>query len=719
MDMEAEMAAADKLRHLTVALAGNPNAGKTSLFNALTGSHHKVGNYPGVTVETREGHLEYRGWHMRLVDLPGTYSLTAYSLDEVVARDFVLDKKPDLILDVLDSSNLERNLYLLLQLIELGLPVAAALNMADEAAAKGILIDSQRLSETLGVLMVPTVGSRGEGIEALLDAIITTVEEKRMPRMPTYGPDIETHIAAIASLIASDPAFASAYSPRWLAIKLIEKDPDAARRIEAHPRREEIQHTLQTAWHWINLHYRKDPEIIMSEQRYGYIHGAVQEAVRRRPPKNISFTEQVDRIVMHPLVGLPLFFLVIWSIFKLTFALGDYPVQLLEYFFGWLEGAVQSTVPAGMVQDLLINGIIHGVGGVLSFVPLIVILFFCISILEDTGYIARAAFLTDRFLHSIGLHGQSFMPLMLGFGCSVPAIMATRTLRSPRDRIATILAIPFISCGAKLPVYVLLAGAFFPRNPSTVVMGMYLGGVILSILSTFFLRRTVLKGDSMPFVMELPPYRLPTLKGVLWHVWEKTWGYTRKAGTVILAVSVLLWVITTLPKPPDTELRAQALHTELQSANPGLDDTALAARVEPLLREYQLEYSIAGRIGKFISPALKPIGFDWKIGVALIPGLAAKELVVSTLGVLYGAPVDENGESPSLRETLRQSPDWSPRIALALMVFVLVMPPCFASLATIRAEAGDKWMAFQVVYSIALAWLASFIVSLIAKAAGL
>ncbi len=713
------MAIVDKSRHMTVALAGNPNAGKTSLFNALTGSHYKVGNYPGVTVETREGNLEYRGWHMRLVDLPGTYSLTAYSLDEVVARDFVLDKRPDIILDVLDSSNLERNLYLLLQLIELGLPVAAALNMADEAAAKGITIDATRLSETLAVLMVPTVGSRGEGIEALLDAIIATVEEKRMPRMPTYGTDIETYISGISTLIASEPSFAVSYSPRWLAIKLTEKDPDAMKRVERHPRVHEILRTLEAAWHWIDLHYRKDPEIIMSEQRYGYIHGAVAEAVRRKPPRGISLTEQVDRILMHPLVGLPLFFFVIWGIFKLTFTLGEFPVSLLEYLFGVIEGIVQSSVPKGFLQDLLINGIIHGVGGVLSFVPLIVILFFCISILEDTGYIARAAFLTDRFLHSIGLHGQSFMPLMLGFGCSVPAIMATRTLRSQQDRIATILAIPFISCGAKLPVYVLLAGAFFPRNPTAVVMGIYAGGVVLSILSTYFLRRTVLKGSSMPFVMELPPYRLPTIKGVLWHVWEKTWGYLRKAGTVILAVSVLLWVITTVPKPPDILARAEAFRVELRTAEPHLTEATLAARVDTLLHEYRLEYSIAGRIGTFISPALKPIGFDWKIGVALIPGLAAKELVVSTLGVLYGAPVNEKGESASLRETLGHSPEWSPPIALALMVFVLVMPPCFASLATIRAEAGDKWMAFQVVYSIALAWLLSLVVSFFASAAGM
>jgi len=457
----------------------------------------------------------------------------------------------------------------------------------------------------------------------------------------------------------------------------------------------------------------------MSEQRYGYIHGAVSEAIHRRRRRGISLTESIDRFVMHPLVGMPLFFFIIWAIFKLTFALGEYPMVWLEQLFGNLETIVQRSTLSATIQDLLINGIIHGVGGVLSFVPLIVILFFCISFLEDTGYIARAAFLTDRFLHAIGLHGQSFMPLMLGFGCSVPAIMATRTLKSPKERIATILAIPFVSCGGKLPIYVLLAGTFFPNNASTVVMLMYASGLVLSVLSTFFLRRTVLKGESMPFVMELPPYRMPTLKGVLWHVWEKTWSYIRKAGTIILAVSVLMWLITSYPKAKGIEEFAAGARSSVATAQPGLDDAVIAARVEELVRQYQLEQSIAGRIGKIIEPVIAPIGFNWKIGVALLPGLSAKELVVSTLGVLYGAPVDDTSEGLSLRQSLREAPDWSPRIALALMVFILVMPPCFASLATIRAEAGNKWLAFQVVYSLVLAWLISFLVSMLGRAVGM
>ncbi len=703
----------------TIALAGNPNAGKTSIFNALTGSHHKVGNYPGVTVEKREGFVQFQGEEIRVVDLPGTYSLTAYSLDEVVARDFVLNEKPDIIVDILDSTNLERNLYLLLQLIELGLPVVAALNMTDEAAEKGISIDHVTLSKTLGVPMVPTVGSRGEGVDALLEATVLAMERRSLPRMPSYGDDIEVHIAKIVALLASDARFAAAYSPRWIAIKLIEKDPDAQRRVSDHPRAGEIESAQEAAWHWIKLHYGKDAEIILSEQRYGYIHGAIAEAVHRKKLRGISLTEQIDRFVMHPLIGLPIFFLVIWGIFKLTFAIGNYPVVWLEILFGHLEGAVQLSGLPAIVQNLIINGIIHGVGGVLSFVPLIVILFFCISILEDTGYIARAAFLTDHFLHAIGLHGQSFMPLMLGFGCSVPAIMATRTLKRPKERIATIMAIPFISCGGKLPIYVLLAGTFFPRNASTVVMLLYASGVALSILSTFFLRRTVLRGQSMPFVMELPPYRMPTFKGVLWHVWEKTWSYARKAGTIILAVSVLMWIITTFPKAKGIDAYAAQTRASLARTQPNLAPADAEIQVGALVRQYQLEHSIAGSIGKFIEPVLAPIGFNWKIGVALLPGLSAKELVVSTLGVLYGAPVSADDSSPSLRQSLREAPDWSPRIALALMIFIMVMPPCFASLATIRAEAGDMWLAFQVIYSLVLAWVIAFLVSTLAHMFGM
>lgn len=674
---------------LRIALAGNPNAGKTSLFNAITGSHYKVGNYPGVTVEKREARFAYGDTELVLVDLPGIYSLTAYALDEVVTRDFLLEERPDVVIDVLDSTNLERNLYLCLQFQELGIPVVGALNMSDEARDKGIRIDARMLSATLGITLVPTVGTDGSGTRALLDAAIAAASGAAMAgelpasRAPFYGEEVEARLKPLAELLGADEAFCRRHPARWMAIKLLENDANAQERAREHARGAEVLARAEADRAWIRNHFGKESEIVITEQRYGYIHGAVKEAVRVDKPARASLTVAIDRVLMSKVVGLPLFLLVIWGIFKLTFVLGAYPAALLESGFTALAGWVSSVVPQGAIQSLLVDGVIGGVGGVFSFVPLIVILFLCISILEDTGYMSRAAFLTDKILHAVGLHGQSFMPLMLGFGCTVPAIMATRTLKSPRDRIATILAVPFMSCGAKLPVYVLLAGTFFPKHAGDVVMAMYASGVILSMLSTLFLRKTVLRGKTTPFVMELPPYRLPTVRGIFWHVWGKTWNYAKKAGTVILLASVLIWALTTFPAPPETS---------------GTGYTA----------EERLTYSMAGRIGKFIAPVIKPLGFDWKLGVALIPGLTAKELVVSTLGILYGSETDGTENIASLQNALRADPSMNPLVAIAFMAFILVMPPCFASLATIRAEAGNKWMAFQVVYSIALAWMIAF-----------
>ncbi len=720
---------------LLVALAGNPNAGKTSLFNALTGARQKVGNYPGVTVEKREGMVEHAGYSIRLIDLPGTYSLTAYSPDEVVTRDFLLEERPDVIIDVLDSTNLERNLYLCLQFRELGMPVVGALNMTDEADAKGIFVDAGLLSGTLGIPLVKTVGKSGAGMEALLDAVVKAAS--MMPpasgsasgstggasgfRLPSYGPELEAKLSELESLIATDMSFISKNPSRWMAIKLLENDSRAIETLGRHVHGTRIAAEAEKARSWLSRHFGRDSEIVVSEQRYAYIHGALREGLRQAkapgplvqnadntPPavpakKSLDLTERIDRILMHSLFGLPIFFLIVWGIFRLTFALGEYPAALLETLFGLFSQAVSGALPDGLLKSLIVDGIIGGMGGVFSFVPLIVILFLCISFLEDTGYLSRAAFLTDRFLHFFGLHGQSFMPMMLGFGCTVPAIMATRTLKSPKDRIATILAVPFMSCGAKLPVYVLIAGTFFDRNAGDMVMLMYFTGVVLSLLSTLFLRKTVLRGATTPFVMELPPYRLPTLRGIAWHVGDKILDYMKRAGTVILAASILIWFLTSFPALPSPSASGAVADSGILAAS-----TAAVATVATA--ERQLEYSFAGRIGRFIEPALRPLGFNWKLGVALIPGFSAKELVVSTLGILYGA-ADESIDNPaSLRQALRSDPGLDPLIALAFMMFLLIMPPCLASLATIRAEAGDRWMLFQVAYSMGMAWLVAFLV---------
>ncbi len=686
-------------RVVTVALAGNPNAGKTTLFNALTGARHKVGNYPGVTVERREGSRVRGGTEYRFVDLPGIYSLTAYSLDEVVARDFLLDGKPDLIVDVLDSSNLDRHLYLCLQFQELGIPVVGALNMSDEAEAKGLRIDAEHLGGILGIPLVKTVGSRSHGVDGLLDAIDLALSGPASSgKHILYGDELERFLEPMERAIRSDAEFSARFPARWLAVKLLEKDGHAFEALAAHPDGARIAAQARDASAWIERHCARDSEIVVSERRYGYIRGALAEAVTRSARASFSVTEAVDRVVMNRFLSLPIFLGVLWAVFQLTFTLGAAPMAWLEAGFGWMGDAVGSAMAEGPLRSLLVDGILGGVGGVMSFVPLIVILFFLLSLLEDLGYMSRAAFATDRLLHSFGLHGQSIFPMMLGFGCSVPAIMAARTLKSPRDRIVTILVIPFMSCGAKLPVHVLLSAAFFPRNAGAMVMLVYLVGVALALGSAWLLKRTVLKGDSTPFVMELPPYRAPTLRGLLWHVGEKTWQYVRKAGTVILAASVLIWAATVFPVyRPSGDGAGQG--TASASAELPADE-AMRARLA-------LEYSFAGRFGKFIEPVFRPMGFDWRVAIATITGFAAKETVVSTLGVLYSAGEAEDERSEGLRAALREDPGFSPLVAFALMLFILVIPPCFAALATIRAELGNRWLAFAVAFMLGMGWLLS------------
>lgn len=704
-----------------VALAGNPNAGKTTLFNALTGAHHKVGNYPGVTVERREGQRARGSRSYRFIDLPGVYSLTAYSMDEVVARDFLLNEKPDLIVDVLDSTNLERHLYLCLQFQELGIPVIGALNMSDEAEAKGLKIDDAALSAVLGIPMVKTVGPKGDGVDRLLDAIDALVDAAPAPaadgvaaepteRSVRYGDEVEMKLEGLVKAVEADAAFAARYPARWMAVKLLEKDAHAAERLQAHRDGAAVAALAKDAVAWLEKHYGKDAEIVVSEQRYGYIRGAVKEVIQVVRKADFSLTESIDRVIMNPILALPIFAGVLWGVFQLTFLLGEYPMAWLEGLFGFLGGAAQAALPEGLLRSLVVDGVIGGVGGVFSFVPLIIILFFLLSILEDVGYMSRAAFATDKLLHAFGLHGQSIFPMMLGFGCSVPAIMAARTLKSPRDRIVTIMVIPFMSCGAKLPVHVLLAAAFFPRNAANMVMLVYAIGVVLALVSAWLLKKTILRGEPTPFVMELPPYRAPTLRGVLWHVWEKSWSYIKKAGTIILAASVLIWAITTFPSYEQGEDEAEAVAAAFMAEEPEASEDEVLARVEAAAGEAALEYSVAGRLGKLIEPAVRPLGFDWKIGVATVTGFAAKEIVVSTLGILYGVGGEETEESLTLREALVADPVMNPLVAFVLMLFTLIIPPCFAALATIRAELGWKWLGITFAFLLGTGWVVGFVV---------
>jgi ferrous iron transport protein B len=748
---------------LRIALAGNPNSGKTTLFNALTGAHHKVGNYPGVTVEKREGDRVREGRRYHFIDLPGIYSLTAYSIDEVVARDFILDEKPDLIVDVLDSTNLERHLYLALQMQELGIPLVGALNMSDEADAKGIRIDAAQLTATLGIPFVKIAAQKGRGLEELLDGIDARAgvaadagargAGEEAARRMDYGVEIEAKLATLEQMLASTNtvsgttkvlakantvsgtvaagatadgatggaagAVAGDAPARWLAVKLLEKDANVAGLLSGRHNAGAIREGAKEAIVWIEKHFGKDAEIVISEQRYGYIRGAVTEAVRVEAGNDFSLTESIDRVIMNRFLSLPVFLAVLWAMFQLTFSIGVYPQMALEAFFGLVSDTVNRVMSAGPLRSLIVDGIIAGVGGVFSFVPLIVILFFFLSILEDVGYMSRAAFATDKFLHSFGLHGQSIFPMMLGFGCSVPAIMASRTLKSRRDRIITVLVTPMMSCGAKLPIHVLFAAAFFPNNAANMVMLVYACGVVTSLVAASILKRTILRGDPTPFVMELPPYRLPTWQGILWHVWEKTWHYIKKAGTVILASSVLIWLITTFPSYEFSAEEAAALDASFRAENPGSNDEEFAAYLETSGADARLEHSVAGRIGHFIEPVFRPIGFGWKMAVATVTGFAAKEVVVSTLGILYRVGLEEDEESESLRDALAADPDMSPLKGFVLMLFMLLIPPCFAALATIKAELGWAWLGFEFCFLLLSGWILAFAVFQLVPLAGL
>ncbi len=678
-------------RPIVIGLAGNPNAGKTTVFNALTGAHQHVGNYPGVTVEKKEGIATHAGRELRIIDLPGTYSLTAYSMEEIVARDFVVHEKPDVIIDVVDASNLERNLYLTTQFIELQQPTVVALNMIDVAEMSGKRIDHELLGELLGVPFVPCVAARGQGMRELLDAAIRVADENRKPALHMrFGSELDCHVDQIeAMLVASE--LQSDAAPRWLAIKLLENDARVREMVEKQAAgADEILAAVDSARSHIERIVGDDAEVAIADQRYGLASGAVRQAMQHDQTRRIDWSDAVDRVLVDRVLGLPIFVLFMWLMFEMVFRLGGPPMEWVEAFFGALASYASSVLPDGDLKSLIVDGIIGGVGGVLVFVPNIALLFIAISLLEDSGYMARAAFVVDKVMHHVGLHGKSFIPMLIGFGCTVPAVLATRTLDRERDRIVTMMIVSFMSCGARLPVYILLAGAFFaPHVAGKVIFSVYALGVAVAMFMALVFRSTLLKGPTTPFVMELPPYRMPTLRGVAIHVWERAWHYIKKAGTVILGFAIAMWVLMSYPKPPADMLE-------------GLDAAHQAT--------VALEYSAAGRMGKAIEPALRPLGFDWRIGVALIAGFGAKEVVVSTLATAYSM-AEAGGETENLQAVLRRQPGLSPLVAYALMVFVLMYVPCLGTIAVIYRETGSwRWPAFAATYTTVLAWIAAFIV---------
>ena len=676
---------------MRVGLIGNPNSGKTTLFNELTGAHQKVGNWPGVTVEKKEGVRNYHGRDLLFTDLPGTYSLSAFSLEETLVRDYLISDRPDVVVQIVDGSNLERNLYLTVQMIELGVPLVIALNMYDELQAKGYQLDARLLSDLLGAPVIPTVASKGYGSEPLLAAL------GRPPTPPpshrdisvNYGSELEKEISALELWLQRH--LQNLVVPlRWLAIRLLEGDQDALLKVAPHLfGNSELENILVRAQERLNRLYPEGVETLIADRRYGFIAGALQETLKRSIPDRREYSEKIDRFLTHRLLGMPLFLLFLWLLFQATFRFGAAPMEWIEAAVGWLGASLGGILPAGPLNDLIVNGIIGGVGGVVVFLPNILILFLGISLLEDSGYMARAAFLMDKLMHAIGLHGKSFIPLIMGFGCGVPAIMATRTLESRRDRLLTILIIPLISCSARLPVYILFAGTFFPRRAGNVIFLLYIFGVLMAIGAGKLFSISLLRAKGAPFVMELPPYRMPTLRTSLRHMWDRASQYLRKMGTVILAASVIVWFLGAFPRS--------------NGEAPQASD------------------SFIGQFGQAISPALDPLGFNWQLDVSLLTGLVAKEVVVSTMGVLYGVGEDNSADAHgggALPTALRGS-GISPLSALAFMLFVLLYSPCLAAITAIWRETGSwKWTLFSVGYQTALAWGIAFSVVKIGSIAG-
>jgi len=675
---------------ITVALAGNPNSGKTSIFNMLTGAHQHVGNYPGVTVEKKEGLCKYAGYEIAVVDLPGTYSLTAYSIEELITRNFIIDEQPDVVVDIVDASNIERNLYLATQLIEMDVPLVLAFNMSDIAEQRGLVFDIEQLAGLLEARIVPTVGNKGKGKTELLNAIIETAWQGKTVRTHkvNYGGEIEAELAKIEALITNnEQQLAQKYDSRWLAVKLLEQDSDITKKIH----NKEILETVITSIEHLRTIFGDEPEIIIADRRYGFISGACEESIKSSVELRHTNSDIADRVILNRVLGLPIFLLLMYLVFKLTFWVGDPLMGWAENFFGWAADTVAGFWPVGAespVKSLLVDGVIGGVGGVLVFLPNILLLFLAIALLEDSGYMARAAFIMDRIMHKIGLHGKSFIPMLIGFGCSVPAIMATRVLENRRNRLTTIMVIPLMSCGARLPIYALIIPAFFaPKWHGLMLWLIYMIGIALAIICAKLLRLTLFRGETTPFVMELPPYRIPTIKGIFIHMWERVWLYVKKAGTIILVISIILWAAASYPK---------------------LSEESLASLDEEKLQEAELTHSVAGRVGRALEPVIRPLGFDWRIGTALIGALGAKEVFVAQMGIMYSlGEVDE--ESKALRAELQAR--YSPLVGFCIMLFSLISAPCIATLAICRRETNSWfWALFQFFGLTALAYGVTFAV---------
>jgi ferrous iron transport protein B len=667
---------------INVALVGNPNSGKTSLFNIASGTHERVGNYSGVTVDAKEGRFRYKGFTFNLVDLPGTYSLSAYSPEEIYVRKHITEASPDIVINVVSASALERNLYLTTQLIDMDATAVIALNMYDELEKSGAKFDYKSLGEMLGYPIVPTVAKTGKGIPELFDTIISVYERKNPVARHihiNYGEEIETGIAHVKRILKEEKQLGIDTSRRYLSILLLEGDKLGLQQVEKYPSAKKILAERDIHAGYIREDFREEPETAFTDARYGFIDGALKQTFKEGKTDILKITHRIDKLVINKLAGFPLFFIFMFIMFEGTFILGEYPMQWIENLVRFCGNILNRQIAEGPFKDLLINGIIGGVGSVIVFLPNIVILYLFISFMEDTGYMARAAFIMDKFMQKMGLHGKSFIPLVMGFGCNVPAIMSTRIIESRNTRLITMLINSLMSCSARLPVYILICGAFFPNHGGIALFGLYITGIALAIIMARIFKKFLIRGEDLPFVMELPPYRMPTWKAMGRHCWDKTSQYLKKMGGIILVASIIVWFLNYYPRPTE-----------------------------------QNSDSYIAKIGKFIEPAIRPLGFDWKIGASLISGMTAKEIIVSTMGIIY---TGEDEDEVLLKERLQSEryPDgnkvFSPLVAISFMIFVLIYFPCIATVAAIKNESGSwKWAVFVIFYTTALAWMLSFAV---------
>ncbi|MBW2085191.1 MAG: ferrous iron transport protein B [Deltaproteobacteria bacterium] len=781
---------------IKIVLAGNPNAGKSSLFNQLTGARAHVANFPGITVAKKEAVIKLNHQRIHVVDLPGIYSLTAYSPEELVARNYILDERPDLVIVVIDAANLERNLYLAVQFMEIGVPLVLALNMIDVAENRGLRIDHQKLSRLLGIAVVPTVAKSNKGVDKLMERALETAQRQKTwkPHQISYGADLDEKIEEIAALFPQGNFQIEKYPPRWLAIKAFEGDSQVLKLVLSD---NEVGPEIISKVNEVSQHIRAtlddEPEGVIADYRYGYITSLTKQTVTSEREIRRTISDKTDKILLNRLLGPLILFFLIYIIYQLVFWVSGAPVAWFEAFFKWLGHVGQTALPPGLLQSLVVSGIIDGVGGVLGFVPLIFFMFFAIAILEDSGYMARMAFILDRVLRTFGLHGNSVLALIISGGvsggCAVPGIMAARTLRDPKERLATILVAPLMNCGAKLPVYAMLIAAFFARYETQMMFLLTLIAWSLALLAARILRWTILRGSHTPFVMELPPYRLPTLNGLLIHTWERTWQYIKKAGTIILGISILIWAMMTFPGLPDEKIQAfeaqQAQATEdflisteakiltdaqalsnfsafynsyqkkdkklgpyaSPSFQPLAQTVSLLETGKPLtqnLKKYEvtaqaflnwsqsiknlegamardeLQHSVAGRLGSAFEVLTRPLGFDWRTNIALVGGLAAKEVVLSTLGTAYSLGEVDAEEAESLSQKLARTPGWNPLVGFTLIIFVMIYAPCFVTLVIIGRETRSlRWPVFAFAYTTITAYVISLAVAQIGRALGL